>query len=240
MASLQLQAQVQCPAQLPIDTAAMDNSRIEAAVMRRFLQHLNTRKDVQNIQLMTLAGFCRNCLGKWYKSAAQGEGQDISSDDARQWAYSDMPSSEWKQNYQLPSSDLEMALFNQQQALQSDMSAFREKLNNNSVDFSETLALVEKWYDLNGTAFKNGLDNNAVNNEKGQNEGSLKVFALGRLNGFTPAQTLACFGEHYRDVLATPDGSDHQNIRQFMIHGWPGIAFESAPLALKSVLKTAL
>ncbi len=213
----------------------MDNSRIEAAVMRRFLQHLNTRKDVQNIQLMTLAGFCRNCLGKWYKSAAQQEGQDISSDDARQWAYSDMPSSEWKQSYQLPSSELEMGRFNQQQALQSDMSAFREKLNSNSADFSETLALLEKWYDLSGTAFKNGGDDNAVHNALGQNEGSLKVFALGRLNGFTPLQTLACFGEHYRDVLATPDGQDHQNIRQFMIHGWPGIAFESAPLALKTV-----
>jgi len=212
----------------------MDNSRIEAAVMRRFLKHLNTRKDVQNIQLMTLAGFCRNCLGKWYKSAAQSEGQEISADDARQWAYSDMPYGEWKQNYQMPSSDQEMALFNQQQALQSDMSAFRETLNANTVQFSGTLALVEKWYDLKGTAFKNGLDDNAVQNDAGQNEGSLKVFALGRLNGFTPEQTLACFGEHYRDVLATPEGQDHQNIRQFMIHGWPGIQFNSAPLTLKA------
>ncbi len=213
----------------------MDNSRIEAAVMRRFLKHLNTRKDVQNIQLMTLAGFCRNCLGKWYKSAAQDEGQDISADDARQWAYSDMPSSEWKQSYQMPSSDLDMALFNQQQALQSDMSAFREKLNANTAQFSETQALVEKWYDLSSTAFKNGLDEQAVNNESGQNEGSLKVFALGRLNGFTPLQTLACFGEHYRDVQATPKGQDHQNIRQFMIHAWPGIQFNAAPLTLKKI-----
>ncbi len=213
----------------------MDNSRIEAAVMRRFLKHLNTRKDVQNIQLMTLAGFCRNCLGKWYKSAAESEGQEISGDDARQWAYSDMPYGEWKQNYQMPSNTLEMALFNQQQALQSDMSAFREKLNANTALFSETLALVEKWYNLSSSAFKNGLDGQAVNNESGQNEGSLKVFALGRLNGFTPEQTLACFGEHFRDVQATPNGSDHQNIRQFMIHNWPGIQFSHAPLTLKKV-----
>ncbi len=213
----------------------MDNNNIEAAVMRRFLQHLNTRKDVQNIQLMTLAGFCRNCLGKWYKSAAQDQGLEVSSDESRQWAYSDMEYSQWKQNYQLPSSDMQMALFNQQQALQSDMSAFREKLNTNSAQFSETLALVEKWYDLHPSAFKNGLDDAAVNNPAGQNEGSLKVFALGRLNGFTPEQALACFGEHYRDVLATPDGSDHQNIRQFMSHGWPGIDFASVPLTLKVV-----
>ncbi len=213
----------------------MDNSRIEAAVMRRFLKHLNTRKDVQNIQLMTLAGFCRNCLGKWYKSAAESEGQEITGDDARQWAYSDMPYGEWKQNYQMPSNALEMALFNQQQALQSDMSAFREKLNANTALFSETLALVEKWYDLSSSAFKNGLDAQAVNNESGQNEGSLKVFALGRLNGFTPEQTLACFGEHFRDVQTTPNGIDHQNIRQFMIHAWPGIQFSHAPLTLKKV-----
>ncbi len=213
----------------------MDNSQIEAAVMRRFLKHLNTRKDVQNIQLMTLAGFCRNCLGKWYKSAAENEGLEISGDDARQWAYSDMPYSDWKQNYQMPSGDLEMALFNQQQALQSDMSALRETLNANTAQFSDTLALVEKWYDLSSCAFKNGLDEQAVNNESGQNEGSLKVFALGRLNGFTPEQTLACFGEHYRDVQATPNGTDHQNIRQFMIHSWPGIQFSHAPLTLKKV-----
>ncbi len=146
----------------------MSNDKIEAAVMRRFLQHLNTRKDVQNIQLMTLAGFCRNCLGKWYKSAAQEVGQDISSDDARQWAYSDMEYSHWKQNYQLASTELQMSLFNQQQALQSDMSEFREKLNNNSAMFSETLALVEKWYDLHSSAFNNGLGVQTVKNEAGQ------------------------------------------------------------------------
>ena len=83
--------------------------------------------------------------------------------------------------------------------------------------------------------FKNGLDEQAVENAQGQNEGSLKVFALGRLNGFTPEQALAAFGEHYRDVQATPEGTDHQNIRQFMRHGWLGIAFASVPLTLKAV-----
>jgi len=211
----------------------MDTNKIEAAVMRRFLKHLSTRKDVQNIQLMTLAGFCRNCLGKWYKSAAQEQGVEISSDDARQWSYDNMPYSQWKQEYQLASSDEEMALFNQQQALQSDMNAFRAKLADNSVEFSETLALVEKWYTLTPCSFTNGEGENKVDNAQGTNEGSLKVFALSRLNGFTPEQALACFGEHYRDVLATPEGVDHQNIRQFMSHGWNGIEFSQAPLKLK-------
>ena len=211
----------------------MDTQKIEAAVMRRFLKHLSKRKDVQNLQLMTLAGFCRNCLGKWYKSAAQEQGVDISSDDARQWAYDNMPYAQWKQDYQLDSSEEEMALFNQQQALQSDMNAFREKLASNSVEFSETLALVEKWYDLTPSAFTNGKGDSLVNNAQGTNEGSLKVFALSRLNGFTPEQALACFGEHFRDVQNTPDGVDHQNIRQFMIHGWSGIQFALAPLKIK-------
>ncbi len=215
----------------------MDKNAIEAAVMRRFLQHLDKRKDVQNLELMTVAGFCRNCLSKWYRAEAEKQGSEISDSEARAWAYG-MPYEDWKSQYQSQASDMEMALFNQQQALQSDMNQYREKLAQNTVIFSETLALVEKWYELSPTAFKNGLDDQAVSNAQGQNEGSLKVFALGRLNGFTPEQTLACFGEHYRDVLNTPDGDDHQNIRQFMRHGWQGIAFDSVPLRLKSVEAT--
>lgn len=212
----------------------MDKNAIEAAVMRRFLNHLDTRKDVQNIQLMTLAGFCRNCLSKWYKSAAEDAGENIDDQAARQWAYG-MSYDQWKSEYQLDTPEHEMALFNQQQALQKDMSAFRERLASGETLFAETLALVEKWYALNPTAFKNGLDEHAVENPQGKNEGSLKVFALGRLNGFTPEQALASFGEHYRDVIATPNGNDHQNIRQFMRHGWAGIQFENAPLRLKAV-----
>ena len=212
----------------------MDKQALEAAVMRRFLQHLNTRKDVQNIQLMTLAGFCRNCLGKWFKSAAQDAGVSLEDGAEREWAYG-MSYEQWKQEYQLETSAHEMALFNQQQALQKDMTAFRTRLESGENLFSETLALVEKWYDLHPTAFTNGLDEQAVKNEQGKNEGSLKVFALGRLNGFTPEQALLSFGEHYRDVLATPEGNDHQNIRQFMRHGWSGIQFQLAPLSLKAV-----
>lgn len=212
----------------------MDQNAIEAAVMRRFLQHLDTRKDVQNIDLMTQAGFCRNCLSKWYRAAAADLGEDISDEDARKWAYG-MSYGDWKAQYQQPSSDMQMALFQQQQALQSDMNDFRQSLESGEHAFQSTLDLVEKWYDVTPCAFDNGLDEKKVQNEQGQNVGSLKVFALGRLNGFTPEQALKAFGEHYRDVLATSDGNDHQNIRQFMRHGWQGIHFYGVPMMLKAV-----
>lgn len=78
----------------------MSNSEaIEAAAFRRLLQHLDSRKDVQNIDLMELAGFCRNCLAKWYMAAADEAGQEIDYDAARERVYG-MPYSEWKENYQ--------------------------------------------------------------------------------------------------------------------------------------------
>jgi hypothetical protein len=80
----------------------MDDSqqqRIEAAAFRRLLAHLDGRKDVQNIDLMNLAGFCRNCLARWYGEAAQAEGVDISDAQARERVYG-MPYPEWKRLYQ--------------------------------------------------------------------------------------------------------------------------------------------
>ena len=73
--------------------------RIEAAVLRRLLQHLDARKDVQNIELMILAGFCRNCLSKWYASEARELGLDVDLDRAREIIYG-MPYGEWKAQYQ--------------------------------------------------------------------------------------------------------------------------------------------
>ncbi|MBC6444948.1 MAG: DUF1244 domain-containing protein [Alphaproteobacteria bacterium GM202ARS2] len=72
---------------------------IEAAVFRHLLKHLDSRKDVQNIDLMNLAGFCRNCLAKWYVEAAQQQGIDITYEQARTHIYG-MTYQEWKQNYQ--------------------------------------------------------------------------------------------------------------------------------------------
>ena len=72
---------------------------IEAAVFRRLLQHLDERKDVQNIELMILAGFCRNCLSKWYVKAAQEHGVEIDLETAREIVYG-MPYDEWKSKHQ--------------------------------------------------------------------------------------------------------------------------------------------
>ena len=70
---------------------------IEAAVFRRLLSHLDSRKDVQNLDLMNLSGFCRNCLAKWYSAEAQDRGEDISVDSAKEFVYG-MTYDEWKQN----------------------------------------------------------------------------------------------------------------------------------------------
>ncbi len=74
-------------------------TEIEAAAFRRLVAHLDERKDVQNIDLMNLAGFCRNCLSKWYRAAADEHGHDIGYEDAREIVYR-MPYAEWKMRYQ--------------------------------------------------------------------------------------------------------------------------------------------
>ena len=76
-----------------------NKKEIEAFVFRRLVSHLQENTDVQNIDLMDLAGFCRNCLGKWYKEAAEEAGIEMNYDDAREIIYG-MPYSEWKDKYQ--------------------------------------------------------------------------------------------------------------------------------------------
>jgi uncharacterized protein len=81
----------------------MDHSTqtaLEAAAFRRLLKHLQTRTDVQNIDMMNLAGFCRNCLSNWMQDAATEAGAALSKDDARAFVYG-MPFAEWKAKYQL-------------------------------------------------------------------------------------------------------------------------------------------
>jgi len=96
------------------------------------------------------------------------------------------------------------------------------------VDFKEVIAAIDTSYSFSPTAFKNG----DTYNEAGQNNGSCKVFAFGKLNTLSKEQTLQLFGDYYRvDVLESPDGSDHQNIRNFISHGWEGIEFEGDALA---------
>ncbi len=87
-----------------------DSDRIEAAVFRRLLEHLDSRKDVQNIELMNLAGFCRNCLSKWYVAAAEAEGLEVDYEAARERVYG-MPYAEWKSRYQTEASPEQLAAF---------------------------------------------------------------------------------------------------------------------------------
>lgn len=82
----------------------------EAAAFRRLLQHLSERTDVQNIDLMNLAGFCRNCLSNWYRDAAQAAGVDLSKEESREIVYG-MPYAEWQAKYQTEASSEQKAAF---------------------------------------------------------------------------------------------------------------------------------
>jgi len=83
---------------------------IDAATFRRLLAHLDSHKDVQNIDLMILANFCRNCLSKWYLKAAEDLGQTADMETARERIYG-MPYSEWKKNHQPPATPAQLAAF---------------------------------------------------------------------------------------------------------------------------------
>ena len=88
-----------------------DRTQFEAAAFRRLLRHLNVdRTDVQNIDLMILAGFCRNCLSDWYREAAEAAGRPMSKDAAREAVYG-MPFSRWKEQYQREASPEQLAAF---------------------------------------------------------------------------------------------------------------------------------
>ena len=83
---------------------------VEAAAFRRLVAHFRERTDVQNIDMMNLAGFCRNCLSKWYRGAAEDRGHDISYDDAREIVYG-MPYGDWKSKHQKPATPEQLAAF---------------------------------------------------------------------------------------------------------------------------------
>ncbi len=92
-------------------------TELEAAAFRRLLEHLDARKDVQNIDLMNLAGFCRNCLSKWYVAAAEERGVAVDYEAARERVYG-MPYAEWKDKYQREASPEALAKMQQQQTQQ--------------------------------------------------------------------------------------------------------------------------
>ena len=90
-----------------------DTTEFEAAAFRRLLRHLNVeRNDVQNIDLMILAGFCRNCLSDWYREAAEASGQPMTRDEAREHVYG-MPFAEWKARFQLEATPQQLAAFDE-------------------------------------------------------------------------------------------------------------------------------
>lgn len=83
---------------------------IEAATFRRLVTHLREQQDLQNIELMTLAGFCRNCLSKWYKAEAESRGLDVEYEAAREMVYG-MPYRQWKELYQTEATPEQMKAF---------------------------------------------------------------------------------------------------------------------------------
>ena len=97
------------------DLTQAQQDKLDAVAFRRLLSHLNNRKDVQNIDLMILADFCRNCLGNWYRDAAAAEGIELSTDEARERVYG-MPYAEWKAKHQTEATSEQMAAFKARRA----------------------------------------------------------------------------------------------------------------------------
>lgn len=101
-------------------------TKLEAAAFRGLIEHLQKRTDVQNIDLMNLAGFCRNCLSKWYMNAAADEGVEMNYDQAREIIYG-MPFDDWKGLHQQPASEEQLQQFEQTRALHAEVSGHNDK-----------------------------------------------------------------------------------------------------------------
>ncbi|GGX47898.1 HopJ type III effector protein [Saccharospirillum salsuginis] len=99
-----------------------------------------------------------------------------------------------------------------------------------AIAFDETIAAIDRHFDFTPTAFSVGEQHNG----EGSNLGSCKILAFGHLMNLPEPTTLHLFGDYFRvDVLQHPDGDDHQNIRQFLRHGWRGVSFKQIPLKAK-------
>ncbi|MDH7446211.1 HopJ type III effector protein [Aquimarina sp. 2201CG14-23] len=97
------------------------------------------------------------------------------------------------------------------------------------VTFQDTMQVIDVNYNFKSVSFING----EVTNDVGQNMGSCKLFSFAKIQNLNKEETLYCFGEHYKSVINTPEGNDHQNIRNFIKTGWEGISFEESPLVEK-------
>ena len=108
----------------------------------------------------------------------------------------------------------------------TDLNTLRASFKSGEHVFADTLAFIAVGYDYQPQTFNNG----GVENAAGQNEGSCKTLGLALLEGLSDEEALLAFGEHYRSVLATPEGSDHGNIRALIKHGLAGVKFTAQPL----------
>jgi len=97
------------------------------------------------------------------------------------------------------------------------------EMDGDSVMFEDVIAMIDEHYESGLIEFKNG----DIVNKQGENEGSAKVLSYAALSNLDKETTLKLWGQYYRDVLATPDGDDHGNIRNFMKTGWEGVPFEN-------------
>ena len=111
----------------------------------------------------------------------------------------------------------------------TDLNTLRSSLRSGEHAFADTLAFVAEHYDYEPRAFSNG----PVENATGQNEGSCKTLGLALLEGLSDEEALLAFGEHYRSLKATPEGSDHGNIRALIANGLAGVKFSGEPLTRK-------
>jgi len=109
-------------------------------------------------------------------------------------------------------------------------SEFLQQLSQDDFQFETTLAFIEQHYNFTPSAFNNG----GVENSAEQNQGSCKVFAVAELLQLSQQQALACFGQHYRDVAATPAVDNHHNLRRVLKEGLADIRFDNFPLELKN------
>jgi hypothetical protein len=116
-----------------------------------------------------------------------------------------------------------------------NLESFIEKIKTNvPISFDETMVVISENYVYQPTEFCNGLNEDKLVNKAGTNEGSCKIFAFALIHELDQQQTLNLFGDYYRvDVLNNPDGTGHQNIRNFMRYGWNGICFSGEALAAR-------
>jgi hypothetical protein len=112
------------------------------------------------------------------------------------------------------------------------LNEFMDRLNSEpgSIRLDEALETIGELYEFTPVGFSNG----AMRNEAGDAVRSCMLYAFGKLQNLSESQTLACFGEHYREVLSDPHGTAHRTIRIFMRSGWAGVKFDSMPLKARA------